>query len=368
MLTKVRGAFSNNASACTIGHIRRDKGRSESKQMAAIEARIAGTGAHVPDSIITNHDLERMVDTNDEWIYSRTGIRERRRLKDGETVTDLAVQAATSALADARVLAQEVDLIIAATFTPELHFPGLGCMVQRGIGARRAAAFDINAVCAGFLYALVQASLLVQSGAFQTALVVAAEGLTRYVDYTDRNSCILFGDGASAAVVRAVPQAEGMTRHRGMLGFDLGTDGERVNVAFCPRSNAPESWLATLSERETVTPYIWQDGKAMFKAAVNGMTESLRRAFDRAGVNAADVNTLVPHQANMRILEAVAERVSVPADRVAVCLEEFGNTSAASMGIALDKWRRLDRIHDGDTVAFTAFAGGLTWGSAVFRM
>jgi len=201
-------------------------------------------------------------------------------------------------------------------------------------------------------------------------LIVAAEGLTRYVDYTDRNSCILFGDGAGAAILRAGAPAEGATYREksGFIDFDLGSDGSRVHVAFAPRPTAPEAWLATLSDREEVTPYIWQDGRAMFKAAINGMTDSVKRIMTRQGLSAEEIAVFVPHQANLRIIEAVGERVGIASERVALSLEEYGNTSAASIAITLDKWMRLGRIKPGDLVMFTAFAGGLSWGSALFRM
>lgn len=326
---------------------------------------IIGTGAHVPETIITNADLEKLVDTNDEWIRSRTGIRERRRLAPGETVTELAIQAARKAIASAGIDALEIDLIVAASITADLVFPPLACMVQRGIGAANAAAFDTNAVCAGFLFAMVQGAQFLQTGAYKTALIIAAEGITRYVDYSDRNSCILFGDGAGAAVLRGSQGGAGRT---GLIDFDLGSDGSRVDVALCPRPTAPKEWLDTLTAREEVTPYIWQDGRAMFKAAVNGMTDSIKRIMARQGLGPDEIAHLIPHQANLRIIEAIGERVGIPNERVALCLEEYGNTSAASMGIALDKWMRQGRIKPGDLAMFTAFAGGLSWGSALFSM
>lgn len=332
---------------------------------------IIGTGAYLPDAVITNADLEKMVDTNDEWIFSRTGIRERRKMGDEQTVTEMGAAAAQRAIEAAGIDPAEIDLIIAASFTADLAFPPLAAMIQREIGATRAAAFDTNAVCAGFLFAMVQGAQFVQTGAYKTALIVAAEGLTRFVDYTDRNSCILFGDGAGAVILRAgepVAADAPLSDKTGFIDFDLGSDGTRVNVAFVPRANAPAAWLKTLSEREQITPYIWQDGRAMFKAAINGMTDSVKRILDRQHISAEEIATLVPHQANLRIIEAVGERVGIPTERVALCLEEYGNTSAASMAITLDKWKRLGRIGQGDLVMFTAFAGGLTWGSALFRM
>ncbi|PWI57206.1 hypothetical protein BM613_09860 [Sulfoacidibacillus thermotolerans] len=314
---------------------------------------------------MTNADMEKLVDTNDEWIFTRTGIRERRRLKDDQPVADIAAQAAKKAIESAGIDPAEIDLIIAASITADLVFPPLACMVQREIGANRAAAFDTNAVCAGFLFALVQGSQFLQTGAYKTALIVAAEGLTRYVDYTDRNSCILFGDGAGAAILRATPH---QGERKGLIDFDLGSDGTRVNVAICPRPTAPKAWLDTLTDREEVTPYIWQDGRAMFKAAVNGMSESVKRILTRQALSPEQIDWLVPHQANLRIIEAVSERVGVPIERAALCLEEYGNTSAASMAIALDKWMRLGHIKAGNRIVFTAFAGGLSWGSALFQM
>lgn len=325
---------------------------------------VAGTGASVPGGIITNADLEALVDTDDEWIRTRTGIRERRRLGADEGVADIGAKAARSALTDAGIDAREIDLIIGATFTHDLAFPPMACLVQRDIGADKAAAFDVNAVCAGYLFALVQAAQFLKTGVYRTALIVAAEGLTRYVDYSDRNSCILFGDGASAIVLQSA-KPEG----RGLLDFDLGTDGTRAAVAHCPYPAAPAAWLRKLSDdREEITPYLWQDGKAMFKAAVNGMTDSVRRILERQKLGADDIRVLVPHQANLRIIEAVGERIGLPPERVALCIEEYGNTSAASMGIAFDKWRRNESPAHGDAAMFTAFAGGLAWGSALVRL
>lgn len=333
--------------------------------MELYDVSIIGTGSALPDQVITNSDLEALVDTNDEWIFSRTGIRERRKLSDDQPVSDIAIQAAKKAIEHAGIDPQEIDLIIAASITPDLIFPPLACMVQREIGATKAAAFDTNAVCAGFLFALVQGSQFLQTGAYKTALIIGAEGITRYVDYTDRNSCILFGDGAGAAILRATPN-EG--ERKGLIDFDLGSDGTRVNVAICPRVHAPKEWLDTLTDRDEVTPYIWQDGRAMFKAAINGMSESVKRILARQEISAQEIDWLVPHQANLRIIEAVGERVGIPSDRVALCLEEYGNTSAASMAIALDKWMRLGLIKPGNRIMFTAFAGGLSWGSALFTM
>ena len=338
------------------------------------DVRIVATGSCVPDERLTNDDLERMVDTNDEWIRTRTGIRERRRLAPDQPVSDLASQAAKRAMEEAGAAPDDIDLIIGASFTNDLAFPGVACLVQRDIVAAHAVAFDTNAVCAGYLYAVIQASQFLQTGAYKTALVIAAEGLTRYVDYTDRNSCILFGDGASAVLLQSAesPKNREDGRHSsdgrpGLIDFDLATDGSRVNVAFCPRPTAPAKWLKTLSDREEVTPWIWQDGRAMFKAAINGMTESVQRILTRQNLRASDIAALIPHQANLRIIEAVGERVGIPTERVALCLEEYGNTSAASMGIALDKWRKQGLVRTGDLLMFTAFAGGLTWGSMLFR-
>ncbi len=337
--------------------------------MGLYDVSIIATGSHVPDKVITNADLEAMVDTNDEWIRTRTGIRERRQLGEEETVTDLAIAAAQKAIEQAGIDVNDIDLIIAATFTPDLYFPPLASMIQRGIGAKKAVCFDSNAVCAGFLYSLVQGSQFLQTGAYKTALIVAAEGITRYIDYTDRNSCILFGDGAGAAILQATPRPEGAQGPTtGLLDFDLGSDGSRVDVAFTPRHTAPKSWLDTLSNRETITPYIWQDGRAMFKAAVNGMTDSLKRVLERQQLDASAIDVLVPHQANLRIIEAIAERTGIPAEKTALCIEEYGNASAAAMALAFDKWMRLGKVKKGDLVMFTAFAGGLIWGSALFRM
>jgi 3-oxoacyl-[acyl-carrier-protein] synthase III len=322
-------------------------------------ATVTGVGACVPEQSLTNADLERMVETSDEWILTRTGIRERRIAAESEGTADLAERAARDALNRAGVAPGEVGLIIVATCTPDLAFPPVASLVQARLKAGRAAAFDLNGVCAGFLSAAVTGAQFVRSGAYRHALVIGAETLSRITNYTDRNTCVLFGDGAGAIVLsRTHPDW-------GMLDFTLSTDGQQAGLLYCPLPGSPPAVLESIGAG--ADPYIWQNGKAIFRLAVNGMGDAVELLLHRQGLAPDHLRVLVPHQANQRIMTVLADRLKLPADRVANCIEEYGNTSAATIPLALHKWVQTEGLNPGDMVMLTAFGGGVLWGAALLR-
>lgn len=325
----------------------------------AFRATIAGVGAYVPERRLTNEDLERMVDTSDGWIVTRTGIRERRIADPAEGTSHLAARAGREALAHAGLEPEELDLVIVATSTPDLTFPPTAALVQSNLGARRASAFDVNAVCSGFLQAYIVGAQFIASGAYRHVLVIGAETLSRIVDYTDRTTCILFGDGAGAVVLSRA------TGGNGLIDFVMQADGTHAGLVYAPHHNTPAATLKAIGGRPE--PSIKQDGKAVFKFAVNGMTEAVSTLMARHGLGPEDVRVLVPHQANLRIMTAVAERLGLPSTRVATCIEEYGNTSAATIPLALHKWYHTEGLNPGDVVIFTAFASGFLWGAALLR-
>ncbi|MCG0238069.1 MAG: ketoacyl-ACP synthase III [Firmicutes bacterium] len=322
-------------------------------------ATITGIGAYVPENRLTNADLTRMVDTSDEWIVTRTGIRERRIAPREEGTSHLAVRAAREALQAAGLRPEDLDLILVATSTPDLTFPPVACLVQGELGAGRAPAFDVNGVCAGFLTALVTGAQFIGTGTCRHVLVIGADTYSRIVDYTDRSTCILFGDGAGAVVLSRTEPG------RGLLDFTLAADGREAGLLYCPHPRSPAATLAALGAEPA--PYIRQHGQAVFKAAVSAMAEAITTLLERQGLVAGDLAVLVPHQANLRLLSALAERIGLPEDRVAVSIEEHGNTSAASIPLALHRWVHTRGLHPGDLVMFTAVGGGLLWGAALMR-
>lgn len=322
-------------------------------------ATIRGVGAYVPEGRLTNAELSARVETTDEWIVSRTGIRERRIAPEHEGTSHLALRAAREALTSAGLTPGELDLIIVATCTPDLTFPPVAALVQGQLGATRAGAFDMNGVCAGFLYALVTGAQFIQNGAHRHVLVIGAETYSRIVNYDDRNTCILFGDGAGAVVLSQTAAGHGL------LDFTLQADGAQAPLLYCPAPNSPEATLTALGAG--AEPYVWQNGKAVFKAAVNGMAASVEGLLSRQGVAAADLRLLVPHQANKRIMAALGDQLGLPVERVADCIAEYGNTSAATIPLALHKWMTTEGLRPGDLVVFSAFGGGFLWGSALFR-
>lgn len=314
-----------------------------------VRAGIAGLGHCVPDRVLSNADLETMVDTTDEWIISRTGIRERRIAGEDETLVGFCEGAARVALQNAGLSALDLDLIIVATCTPDNLFPSTAAQVQNALGAR-CGAFDLEAACSGFVYALIIASQFIASGAMKNVLVLGGEVMSRRVDWTDRNTCILFGDGAGAAVVSATDAGSGL------LGFDLGADGSGGKLLHC-----------AMMPDETHNAKIFQSGREVYKFAVEQMGESAVRALKNCGLTGNDVDLLVPHQANLRIIESAAKRLKMPMDKVFVNLQKYGNTSAATIPIALSEATQENRIKSGDTVVLVGFGAGLTWASAVLK-
>jgi 3-oxoacyl-[acyl-carrier-protein] synthase-3 len=319
---------------------------------------ILGTGSRVPDKVVTNFDLEQQLDTSDEWIRTRTGISARRIACEGEATSDLAIVAAKRALENAKVGIAEIDLIVVATCTPDHLFPATAVLVQEALGANRCAAFDLNAVCSGFSYALDVVSQMVATGAYNKALVIGADVMSRTVDWTDRSTCVLFGDGAGAVVVGAVDQG-------GILGSALGADGKGASLLYMPAGGYREqSTPATLAARRNC---MVMNGREVYKFAVHVMGDAALQALDKVGLTAEDVSLFIPHQANIRIIDSAAKRLGLSPDKVFVNLDQYGNTSAASIPLALDEAARAGRIRSGDVVVTVGFGAGLTWGANVIR-
>ena len=326
-----------------------------------LRSRITGTGSSLPDRILTNQDLERMVDTSDEWITSRTGIKQRRIAVEGQFTSTFAVEASRRALDMAGVKAEELDLIILGTVTPDFPFPATACIVQHEIGAVNASAFDLSAACSGFIYGLSIADKYIRSGEAKKVLVIGAEVLSRVVDWTDRNTCILFGDGSGAAVIEA---ADG---DNGLLSTHIFSNGAFWNTLYQPGcgNRNPATSERTISERLF---YIHMEGNDVFKHAVRAMEEAACTALTANGMTASDVSLLIPHQANRRIIDATAKRLGISEEeRVVINLHNYGNTSSASIPISLDEANRSGRIKAGDIVLLDAFGGGFTYGSAIMR-
>ncbi|MBI4470170.1 MAG: ketoacyl-ACP synthase III [Acidobacteria bacterium] len=316
-------------------------------------------GHLLPSQIITNPDLERLVETSDEWIYSRTGIRERRRAAEGEATSWYAAGAGRNAIEMAGIEASELDVIVCATVCPDMMLPATGCIVQSMIGARRAAAFDVAAACSGFLYGLTIAEGFIKSGRGRNILLIGAELLTRYVDYTDRSTCVIFGDGAGAAVIQPVPSP------RGLLASRLQSDGDYVEHLYTPGGGTkyPAS-EKTVSEG---LHYIRMRGNELFKVAVRNMSEISRKVLDDLRMSPRDIDLFIPHQANQRITDAVMDRLGLDPAKVYSNIERIGNTSSASIPIALDECARAGRIAPGSLVMMTSFGAGVTYGAVVLR-
>ena len=320
---------------------------------------ISGVGSYVPAKVLTNADLARMIETTDEWITTRTGIKERRIAAKNEFTSDLATQAALCAMRRAGVTADQVDLIIVATATPDMPFPSTACLVQRKIGAHRAAAFDLEAACSGFIYGLEIGQQFIMSRTYDTVLVIGAEKLSSIVDWKDRNTCVLFGDGAGAAVLQNRPNSHGL------LTAVMGADGRKSDLLFmagggsrCPAS--AESVAAGLH-------YLRMDGKETFKNAVQAMQTAAEEALRRCEIDISRIKCIIPHQANLRIIEAVGERLGARPEQLFVNVQKYGNTSAASVAIALDEAVSSGQIQRGDLILLVVFGAGLTWGAAVIE-
>lgn len=321
---------------------------------------VLGTGYYVPEKILTNFDLEKMVDTNDQWIVERTGIKERRILEDPMTTSDMAYNAAKSALDHAGVMAEEIELIIVCTLTPDTILPSTACRLQARLGATHASAFDLVAACSGFVYGLSVGMQFIQTGMYKKVLVIGTETLSKYVNWEDRNTCVLFGDGAGAAVLGQVEDGYGI------VGIDLGADGSDGGESL----NIPASGMLHVPTIDTINNnmhYIQMRGKDVFKFAIKMMGESVMKSLAKADLELSQIDCLIPHQANIRIITSAAKRLHVPMDKVVVNIEKYGNTSAASIPIALAEAEKSGKIKKGDVVVLVGFGGGLTWASCVMK-
>ncbi len=323
-------------------------------------SRIVGTGASVPDQVLTNADLERIVSTSDEWIVTRTGISERRIATDSQATSDLAVRAAARALEAAAVDPIDVELIVVSTVTPDTFFPSTGCILQDRLGASHAAAFDLSAACSGFIYGLSVADAYLRAGLMRNILVIGAETLSKVVDWSDRGTCVLFADGAGAALVQ---RTTGDSR---ILSTHLYADGSKGKQLIIPGGGSRYPVSQKVLD-ENLVKIKMANGNEVFKVAVRSMEDAALAALKANGAEITDIDLFVPHQANARIINAVAQRLGVPKERIVVNIDRFGNTSAASIPIALDEAVRAGRLKPGDLLLLAAFGGGLTWGSALIR-
>ncbi|MFL8936402.1 beta-ketoacyl-ACP synthase III [Rossellomorea oryzaecorticis] len=303
---------------------------------------IIGIGRYLPEKVLTNADLEKMVDTSDEWIRTRTGIEERRVAGEDTDTSDMAYGAAMKAIADAEISPEELDLILVATVTPDQPFPSVACLLQERLGAKKAAAMDISAACAGFMYGMITAKQFIDNGAYKNVLVVGVEKLSKITDWDDRNTAVLFGDAAGAAVLGQVPDG------KGILAFELGADG---------------SGAKHLYQEENIV----MNGREVFKFAVRQMGESSVNVIEKAGLKKEDVDFLIPHQANIRIMEAARQRLELPVEKMSKTVNKYGNTSAASIPVSLVEDLQDGRVKEGDVVVMVGFGGGLTWGAIVMR-
>lgn len=317
---------------------------------------IIGTGAYFPEKTVTNRDLEKIVDTSDEWIYSRTGMRERRIARVDQATSDLAAEAAKAALADAGIGADEVDLLIVATLSPDMFFPSTACFVQDKIGAKNAYCYDLGAACSGSLYALETAKNQIACGAVNTALVIGAEKMSTFVDWKDRNTCVLFGDGAGAMVLRATGAK------RGIMKGVFGSDGALAHQLWTPGGGSRNPMTHEMLDQNM--QYLKMEGREVYKHAVTQMTQSSLDALEKNGLTSDDIKLFVPHQANARIINAISSRLGV-ADRTFLNVEKYANTSAAALPIAIDEAAKSGRIAKGELMLLVAFGGGFTWGANI---
>ncbi|MEP7072143.1 MAG: beta-ketoacyl-ACP synthase III [Verrucomicrobiota bacterium] len=322
-------------------------------------ASIIGTGSYTPERILTNEDLSRLVDTNDEWITTRTGIKQRRIARPDETTSDMAAEAARHAMEQAGITAQEIELILVATATPDMIFPSTACFVQKKIGARNAACLDVSAACAGFLYGLEIGQQFITSHTYDTVLVIGADRLSSITNWKDRNTCVLFGDGAGAVLLGHRGRAHGV------ISTYLASDGEFSDILFMPGGGSKTPITAENAHDDLVTIHML--GKEVYKQAVIAMLGAAKKAMAQAGLAVEDIACLIPHQANLRIIEAVGERLGIPREKVFVNVDRYGNTSAASVAIALDEANRSGRIKKGDYVLMVVFGGGLTVASTIIE-
>lgn len=320
---------------------------------------IISTGAYLPSRVLTNADLEKMVETSNDWIMSRTGIRERRLAEPDEFTSDMGAAAALQAMELGGIDAKSIDLIIVATCTPDTTFPSTACHIQYKIGATRAAAFDITAACSGFLYALVTADQFIASGLYKTILVIGAEKLSSIINWHDRNTCVLFGDGAGAVILQ---QRDGT---RGLIASDLGADGAQTEILSVPAGGCRIPITQDVIDQRL--QFLQMSGKEVFKYAVNAMNRSAENTLEKAGIKAEQLKWIIPHQANFRIVDAVANRLDIPIERFIVNLDRYGNTSAACMPICLHEANMTGKLNRGDLLLMVGFGGGLTWASTVLE-
>jgi 3-oxoacyl-[acyl-carrier-protein] synthase III len=330
------------------------------ERMSDIAVTIAGTGSYVPETILTNAELEKRIETTDEWITSRTGIKERRIAAEGEFTSHLATHAARRALEQAGIEPADVELIIVATITPDTLTPATACYVQDNLGARRAIAFDISAACSGFLYAMEIARKMIGGGAVKNAVIIGAEKLSAFVNWNDRGTCILFGDGAGAAVLRPAQPGEGR-----ILASELGTDGALTHLLNIPGGGSALPITPENADEHLAT--LAMLGKEVFKHAVNRMKEAAETVISRAGLKPEEIACVIPHQANLRIIDAIADRLSVPNEKVFVNLHNYGNTSAAAVAIALDEAHRSGAFQRGENIVCVVFGAGLTWAAVAIE-
>lgn len=316
---------------------------------------ISGVGSYVPEKIVTNHDLSKIVETSNEWIIERTGIHERRIADDDMATSDIATKAAINALEDARLRPEDIDLIIVATVTADHAFPSTACIIQKNIGAVKAAAFDISVGCSGFVYGLSIGENFIKSGTYDKVLVIGAETLSRVVDWQERNTCVLFGDGAGACVLEKCEEGFGI------LSIELGSDGSNGEVLVQPAGGS--RLPASMDTVENRLHFIKMDGKEVFKFAVRVMERASTNALEKANLQLGDLDFLVPHQANMRIIDAAAKKLKLEKDRICVNLNKYGNMSSASIPVALDEAVKDNKINKGDNILLVAFGAGLTWAS-----
>ncbi|MCC3381391.1 beta-ketoacyl-ACP synthase III [Paenibacillus farraposensis] len=318
---------------------------------------VIGTGKYVPEKILTNKDLEAIVETSDEWIVSRTGIQERHIAAPEQATSDLAYEAAIKALKSAGMTAEDLDLIIVATITPDMAFPSTACILQDKLGAKGAAAFDLSAACSGFVYGLATATSFIKTGMYNNALIIGVDCLSRITDYTDRNTCVLFGDGAGAVVIGEVPEG------RGFQSFDLGAEGAGGSLL---KLEAGGSRLPASAETvENRQHYIYMNGREVFKFAVRVMGTATVDVLEKAGLTKDDIDLFVPHQANIRIIQSAMQRLDLPEEKVVINVNKYANTSAASIPLALVEAAEEGRMKEGDRVLMVGFGGGLTWGASV---
>jgi 3-oxoacyl-[acyl-carrier-protein] synthase-3 len=323
-------------------------------------SRIIGSGHFTPERILTNFDLEKIVETSDDWIQTRTGIRERRIVDNDMASSDLAYGASVAALQDAGLEAADLDAIILGTVTPDMQFPSTACILQDRLGAKNAVAFDVSAACSGFIFGLNTAHGLISSSQMKRILVVGVEVLSKFVDWTDRSTCVLFGDGAGAVVLEACDYGEGV------LGTYMKSDGALAELLWIPAGGSREPISEnTYAERGQ---YIKMKGDGVFKYAVRAMVEAAREVLTQGDLSIEDIDILIPHQANIRIIDSVVSRLKIEEEKVIINIDRFGNTSSATIPIAFDEIRKAGRIKPGDTTLFVAFGGGFTWGSVLFRM